>query len=504
MSKSILDEKAMEFDATHSWNGYSYQGKIALIVVLDLIINLTKQQELFEPYKLEFELLEDFSILKDDQHIQIHQVKSYGIESLTKYKDAVWILLGKSVSKEHPLINNAYLHTAESITSKKGEIDSKDKLLEVLETYSEPSDSSSQQIASPLDYYQYVDESGLKEAAFNKFEIYMYSDGKKYCNLGVVNEKVKEKILEYYTIINKKDDLVKKGILERQIEYSYNFLLGLIDDHINQRHINRQTKLGLYAKEIQFVEFIDILDTKYERLPKSYYVYYLKNKLMQIFVDDYSFQKNWVQEQLITSNQEPGLIQYCEGVLRGLEKVKAVLKKVHSDFSDDEFLLFCNRISPHIKIEEDDGFLLVDELINTEFVKSPWINTLISLQNEIDEESLLIKIGKEDYLPSTINHTYNTTSHYDDFQRQRTNALIEATISKIAVNIIENRSIHEELYKIDKIITGNVNAPLKEYIPKVTDYRNLSNDKEGHHIMDIKNVVLIDLKNTLHRREKDE
>jgi len=496
-----LDSKVLEFDATHSWNGYSYQGKVALIVVLELIIKLIEQGKSLESLKLEFEFIEDFSIKKDDQYIQIHQVKSYGPESLSKYKDAVWLLLGKSVYREYSSIKNTFLHVAEVITSNKGEINTTEKLVKVIDTYGDPSKSNSKVFASPFDLYEYVKENELKEVAFNKFQIYTYSDGKKYCTLSNIQEKVKEKILEYYTCVNKKEDLNNKGMLDRQVEYSYNFLLGLIDTHINERHINRQAKLDIHLKEIVFSNFLEILNKEYSKPPKSYFIYYLKNKLIRVFNEYYYSQKKWIKEQLEIPSQDSETIIGCEAIEKGLEKVMGILRNVYSNFNDDEFLLFCNRINPHIQISKDDDFLSVDELVNSEFIKSPWINTLVSLQNELDDEKLLINMNKQYYLASTIYQTVNVPSHFRGFQLKQANALVEASISNIAKKIIENRNIHSELYNIDNIITGNINASLKSYVHRVTDYKPINVDKEGYHIMDIKNVELIDLENSINRRE---
>src|SRR5690625_2634621 len=410
MNQSTINKKTLEFDATHSWNGYSYQGKVALVVVLDLIINKTKQKESLDPYKLEFEMLEDFSILKNDKHIQIHQVKSYGTESLSEYKDAVWLLLGKSVYKKFPSINSSYLHAASVITSKKGDIDSSKKLLEVIETYTNPSDSKSNHIASPLELFDYIKDNGLQKEANNKFELYTYSDGRKYCSLHDINEKVKEKIKDYYVCTNKSTDLENKGIMEQQINYCYNFLLGLIDNHVNDRHINRQSKVDTYYKEILFVEFVEILEMEYDKLPTSYYVYHLKNKLIHIFNNYYSSQKDWIYSQLESSEIDWELMKSFKDHDEGLDKIMNILKRIYSNYNDDEFLSFCNRISPHVQVKED-SMLFVDELIVTEFIKSPWISTLLAFRKEIQDEKLLIKMDKQDYLASTISHTFTEPSN---------------------------------------------------------------------------------------------
>jgi hypothetical protein len=127
---SILD-KSIEFDATHSWNGFSYQGKIGLIAVLDLICTLLENGEELKRYSLEFEFMEDFSIKHDDNYIQIHQVKSYAEQPLSEYKDAIWILLGKSVFETHnTTIRKAFLHIAQPIKIYQTEINSKDLIKE--------------------------------------------------------------------------------------------------------------------------------------------------------------------------------------------------------------------------------------------------------------------------------------------------------------------------------------------------------------------------------------
>ena len=54
------------WDATNSWSGYNYQGKIALFVVLKKInelISIGKVDEI-EKYSIELEWLEDFYCIK--------------------------------------------------------------------------------------------------------------------------------------------------------------------------------------------------------------------------------------------------------------------------------------------------------------------------------------------------------------------------------------------------------------------------------------------------------
>lgn len=84
--------KSPLFDASATWNGFSYQGKVGLYVCLKLIVDALNKKENIDDfchkYSIEFEWLEDFSILKDDKYISHHQVKHYNEAAFSKYIDA--------------------------------------------------------------------------------------------------------------------------------------------------------------------------------------------------------------------------------------------------------------------------------------------------------------------------------------------------------------------------------------------------------------------------------
>ena len=119
-------------DATPTWNGFSYQGKVGLYVCLKLIVDSLKKNEnidnFCDKYQIEFEWLEDFSILEDDQYISHHQVKHYNESAFGKYIDAFVTILARhqgrlaeidlykyleffaQVSKEHNFNKDKYIN----------------------------------------------------------------------------------------------------------------------------------------------------------------------------------------------------------------------------------------------------------------------------------------------------------------------------------------------------------------------------------------------------------
>lgn len=91
--------KSPLFDASATWNGFSYQGKIGLYVCLKIISDALNKKENIDEfccrYSIQFEWLEDFSILKDDIYVSHHQVKHYNEVTFSKYIDAFITIMSR-------------------------------------------------------------------------------------------------------------------------------------------------------------------------------------------------------------------------------------------------------------------------------------------------------------------------------------------------------------------------------------------------------------------------
>lgn len=61
--------------AINSWEGYKYQGNIALYVTLSYIKEILSKQETLDGYEVQIEGEEDFALLKNGQYKSLHQVK---------------------------------------------------------------------------------------------------------------------------------------------------------------------------------------------------------------------------------------------------------------------------------------------------------------------------------------------------------------------------------------------------------------------------------------------
>jgi len=79
------------FDATFSWSGYAYQGKVGVFLVLKHLnqYNGSDLNIYFSDWELEFEWLEDFSIKQSGIYRSLHQVKTSQSTRVASYNAAI-------------------------------------------------------------------------------------------------------------------------------------------------------------------------------------------------------------------------------------------------------------------------------------------------------------------------------------------------------------------------------------------------------------------------------
>lgn len=324
------------WDATNSWSGYNYQGKIALFVVLKKINELISMGKIteIEKYSVELEWLEDFSILyKGDDGIQyktIHQVKAKDKHNISDYEDALVKLYYKIVS--YKTIEYAYLHVCKSInynkeewngnvkglvqncnqikmlqnniisykknTMKKEEIEKiyksgrKSEVNKLIKEYNREYfanqkitvnnvDRILDKIFLDLQAQIETSQKDIKDEDIKKIELYSYPSDNVYCELAEVNDLVKAEIINYWRNTRAEGwKCTDQGFCEM----IFLCLQGLIDKHITQRHIqyNRTTKRSI---EFGFIKEMLDSDDSVKRC-EEYYLYNIKNKLLMM-CDEY-------------------------------------------------------------------------------------------------------------------------------------------------------------------------------------------------------------------------
>ena len=122
-----MDKNAFTHDATPTWSGFLYQGRVAVYLALEKIISLDAED--IEQYALEMENCEDIAIIRTidsvEQYISIHQVKHENSETLYGYKKPlVQLMLEKGYCESHRYGKpEAYLHTSKGVKVTEEELD---------------------------------------------------------------------------------------------------------------------------------------------------------------------------------------------------------------------------------------------------------------------------------------------------------------------------------------------------------------------------------------------
>lgn len=100
----------MAYDASPSWSGFNYQGKVALFHALFLINEelLVNPKFDFAGHLLILENTEDFEIQINGKNTTIHQVKAYQNSDFSSYKNA---LFGLILELEKDQSSLGYIHT---------------------------------------------------------------------------------------------------------------------------------------------------------------------------------------------------------------------------------------------------------------------------------------------------------------------------------------------------------------------------------------------------------
>lgn len=113
-----------EHDATPTWSGFIYQGRIAVYLAIKKMIELRNKDQILEidKYAIEMEKCEDIAIVYtaengDRKYSSIHQVKNENKHTLGEYKKPlVQLMLEKGYYKKcNAGAPDAYLHIANSI-----------------------------------------------------------------------------------------------------------------------------------------------------------------------------------------------------------------------------------------------------------------------------------------------------------------------------------------------------------------------------------------------------
>ena len=376
-------------DATPTWNGFNYQGKIALYVVLDKLIDLNNNG--VNDYSLELEWFEDFAIKRNNDYLSIHQVKNYGNDRLNDYKNAIQSLLLKSlrivtqeelksvikkrknVDKDAPLVllndlkasgivnqdntlninadinaltlTNGYEEYSPRIKSKITQLKQiatfsqnlTNCYLHIAEQLTDVFDSAS---ISALDTVLHYNVNNGFNEAISKIKLYQYSNGVTNCNNDSIIDLINTKIKLYLTTIRLIQ--IDSPILHNDnINKIRHKLINVIDKNISDRHQAIRNNNQTLIQNISFTDFTNILNSDEEIANEYYHSFHLKETF------------NDTLEKTLKIN------------IANDEKCKNLLELadyIFNNYSTSNFKDFCLMIRPHANPKDMHGLISTDAL----------------------------------------------------------------------------------------------------------------------------------------------
>uniref|UniRef100_UPI000C3381C9 ABC-three component system protein n=1 Tax=Psychromonas sp. Urea-02u-13 TaxID=2058326 RepID=UPI000C3381C9 len=274
----------MAHDASATWSGFNYQGKVGLFYALRLMNDdlSANAASTFDLHELIFENHEDFDIKKDNVLESIHQVKAYNSGGLARYKNAVLTTVLELHTKQL-LHTQGFLHTWKKIVFSGDNTIENFILNEVLALKEEWDNCETQEDSkiakavnasllsgkipkiSAILRLCYAGFNGAQIAAdlgvfisnaqaqpISNFSIYKYRSGDDFCDLENVNLLVLHEISNY---LNHKGLPNSEDIRTR----IFSSLLGNVDEHIINRHEHLNQNTGPIP--IIFPEIIEKLES---------------------------------------------------------------------------------------------------------------------------------------------------------------------------------------------------------------------------------------------------
>lgn len=515
MGEGKCQGNSVMHDATPSWNGFNYQGKVGIYVVLTLILkDLTKndiESESFNRFlsahTIQFEWIEDFSILKDDQYISHHQVKhkegsafSTHIKALVQIRSRNKRVLQESDLRKYPEIAKEKSH--ETILSELQDFGCLDKNRALLDNWSS-------QIEETSEYYKCLKEfDDFSSRAFSDSVVYFHTtndvtnpaneDMSDYPDVPVHLEadfkgktKLEEleefkiyiggKNIEPYKIVQTDEQLeveIKKligQILEKtQSEYSsirdpekdmyYSSLQSLVHDHILYRHglIRRENKVGNgYLEErptIAFEELWKLFKQRWISQDKDYFELFCQKR----FYIAYEYKLNLLLRSAKRNDSKRHFDEY--------NQLKKYVEEFISIKYKDYYRYLFRELAPHLfrqKVETEMLFYSqISERTDIDKVFLTFLSKVVISQNP---ESILIYKKDEKYYPSTVD-----LSADDEFEEQEKIIEFQEAMTDLKDNeyYIPNSSLRESNFFV-------VNAKNKDsvsgktfHLRKITDVEN--------------------------------
>lgn len=425
----------MIHDATPSWSGYNYQGKVAIHYVLCHIAEKlgVNPAHTFHGDSIVLENNEDFELFVNNALVSFHQVKAYAEQSFSSYDDALFGLVLNLYGQPGPV---GYIHTWKSIN-----LPADQTLQQAITTFVQVLTNEHAASAMTSTIFKSVtpNETRNKTAriiqqafgaltvnqvyaklqaiiadpslAISRVQSYLYG-GRACCGIDDINELIKTKLSEIL--------IIRGGVnTAKQVESVFHHLLETLDSYVTQRHLNKRKTELLH---IDVPDILAILDADFDDVSSEYMAIKFKERFFCLF-DEFMNNPDYY-------TQPEGL----EDFVCNLSQIRYSLLKA----TPDKLMAYYKNFSPAIRF---DGLSNIDQafLVNENGITDVLLRIFNSLdfgccENDAGQHKLVYRSHSHPenyYLPTTIN---------------------DKSPTKIAKALIANTRIVVDLYEVNHLI----------------------------------------------------
>ena len=494
-------------NALASWNGYEFQGQIALIVVLEMMIERTFPVEKCE---LLLEDLEDFSIYIEGERISTHQVKATKDKSIKDCQEALYkMALGLQKNSRNKEIK-AYLHTSNTLDTKNWDIEVKKVIEEFVPKVEKELKSclfDDDKINTKIEYLkkQYRERGTFKTNRNGVWEkIYRLMDEVSE-ESEIRGENLKHAIEEYLRNLDTVD-LSKDNILGRIQYYGYRNNVNV--DRESTRERIRDLIQEYWGEEKTEMRRGRVDSYRYE-LQELIHCYVAENHEASPNREGIKFSEferilNWTslgtREYKVLRNKDlfyEKMGEYCEyceyerkDELRDCSGCDLCEKKLwFKDLSIIEWERVFHLMSPHINqsLEKDSN------IVNEDGLSDSYFYTLKNMDfgKIVHNAKVVYQKGKDNCILTDINIPRSQEAREGIGKGFTEND----TIDKICSDILENREFAKERMEIDALIVSNQKEGkirLNEMCRRLTESARVEDEWSYLKITEKKDICLWD------------
>lgn len=430
-SVSDVDDKDTEdtqtpHDASSSWNGYTYQGKVAIYTTLKYINYYIQEGNIHKinSLKLEIEHLEDFSILEGDEYLSLHQVKAKPKnKTIGGYKAANIDLLGKLAKNNN--IEEVNLHTA----TKLKDFD-RDEIYSGINEF-----NVSGKKKSISEHKDLIIEVSKFNELFKKLRV--ATNGGIYPNQGTIDferaiefKEIKEMILiEINTYYSNLDDISKpqKFQYPENLEFMYSNFINLIDEVVMLQHLKENPQEKILIDFTQFTQILNnesVFDVSQQTV---------SSLLMHDIIDQYY---TYCLDYDLDDEDEPNKFLKSH-----LDKLKIL--------TSENFFLICRKLAPHLSLQNKEKVNLSElrGLIEPSAVREIFLHAIIELSEVID-------------LPEEPKTSYNIYANKSFFSLSTLQGSGPSAYRSRGEDILENLRTDDEMFALLYEIGGYINKDI--------------------------------------------